>query len=211
MSASAYSAQGAKLEIGTTAANKTITAISQANPAVITATAHGFLDGDVIKVAAVVGMTQINGKVGVVTVVDANNFRLNGIDSTAYTAYGSAGTATPTKVKLGNWKEWSGFDGQSSEIDTTDLDSVAKEFRAGLQDPGQLTLGLQTKDDDEGQMALNGSKAASGPSSLFLLTFANGKTRTFRAFCKQFTEAGGVDKTVDSQAALRITGAVTKG
>ena len=82
MSSTAYNAQGATLKIGTTAASKTITAISKANPAIITAAAHGFADGDVVKVTAVVGMVEINSKVGVVKVVDANNFSLNGVNST---------------------------------------------------------------------------------------------------------------------------------
>lgn len=210
MSSTAYNAQGATLKIGTTSTGKTITAISKANPAVITATAHGFADGDVVKVTGVTGMTEINSKVGVVTVVDANNFKLNGIDSTNYTTYTSGGSATPTQVTLGNWKSWSGFNGQASDIDVTDLASVAKEFRAGLVDNGELQLEVQTLDTDEGQMALIGSRAASGPSSKFVLTFANGKTRTFNAYCKQFSEAGGVDQIIMSQATLRITGAVTR-
>lgn len=211
MSSSAYNAQGASLKIGTTSASKTITAISQANPPVITAAAHGLSDGAVVKVTAVVGMTQINSKVGVVQVVDANSFKLWGIDSTAYTAYGSAGSATPTQVTLGNWKGWSGFAGQASDIDVSDLASTAKEYRAGLVDNGELQLDVQTKDDDEGQMALFGSRAASGPTSSFLLTFANGKTRTFSGYCKQFSENGSVDNIIMSQATIRISGSVTRG
>jgi len=211
MSSTAYNAQGASLKIGATATGKTITGISKANPAVVTATAHGFADGDVVKVTAVVGMVEINNKVGVVTVVDANNFKLNGINSTSYTTWSSGGTATPTQVTLGNFKGWSGFAGQLSDIDVTDLASVAKEFRAGLVDNGELQLDVQTLDTDEGQMALIGSRAASGPASAFVLTFANGKTRTFNGYCKQFSENGAVDAVIMSQATIRITGPVTRG
>ena len=211
MSSTAYNAQGATLKIGTTSTAKTITGISQANPPVVTATAHGFSDGAVVKITAVVGMTQINSKVGVVKVIDANSFSFNGVDSTAYTAYSSAGSATPTQVTLTNFKGWNGFAGQASDIDVTDLNSVAKEYRAGLVDNGELQLDVQTLDTDEGQMALFGSRAASGPASAFLLTFANGKTRTFNAYCKQFSETGAVDGIIMSQATCRITGAVTRG
>lgn len=211
MSSTAYNAQGATLKIGTTATAKTATAISKANPAVVTATAHGFADGDVVKMSGVVGMVEINNKVGVVTVVDANNFKLNGIDSTNFTTYTSGGSATPTQVTVGNLKGWSGFTGQASDIDVTDLSSVAKEYRAGLVDNGELQLDVQTLDTDEGQMALIGSRAASGPSSKFVLTFANGKTRTFNGYCKQFSENGAVDAVIMSQATVRITGAVARG
>lgn len=210
MSSTAYNAQGATLKVGTTATAKTITAITKANPAVVTATGHGFADGDVVKITSVVGMTEINAKVGVVTVVDANSFKLNGIDSTAYTTYTSGGSATPTQVAVGNFKGWSGFAGQLSDIDVTDLSSVAKEYRAGLVDNGELQIDIQTLDTDEGQMALIGSRAASGPASKFVLTFANGKTRTFNGYCKQFSENGSVDAVIMSQATIRITGAVTR-
>lgn len=41
----------------------TITGISKANPGVITAVAHGFSDGDQVKIDDVIGMTDVNNKV----------------------------------------------------------------------------------------------------------------------------------------------------
>ncbi|MBK8916376.1 MAG: phage tail protein [Phycisphaerales bacterium] len=209
--ANSYSAQGAILTIGTAAGAKTITAISKANPAVITSAAHGLADGTVVKISAVAGMTEINGKVGVVISLTANTFELRGVDSTNYTTYTSGGSATPSAARLGNWETWSGFDGQASDIDVTDLDSLAMEYRAGLQDNGQLTLGVQVSDTDDGQQALRGSLAAAGPASPFVITFKNGKTRSFQAYCKQFSEQGGVNQVVKGSVTCRITGAVTRG
>jgi hypothetical protein len=211
MGATAYNAQGAVLTIGKTIAAKTITAISKANPALITATAHGFSDGDVQKISAVVGMIEINGKVGVVVVKDANNFYLYGVDSTNFTTYTSGGSATGVAAKVSNWKSWSGLDGQASDIDVTDLDSLAKEYRMGLMDNGQITYNIQVKDDDDGQMALRASQAASGPASTHTITFKNGKIRTFQAYCKQAPEQGGVDAIIEGSFACKITGAVARG
>jgi hypothetical protein len=211
MSASAYNAQGSTITVGTTIGAKTITGITKANPAVITSTAHGLVDGDVVKTAAVVGMTEINGKVGVVVVLTANTFQLSGVDSTNYTTYTSGGTATGAAYKVSNFKSWSGIDGQGSDIDVTDLDSVAKEYRMGLVDFGQITLNVQVKDDDDGQMALRSSQAASGPSSTIVLTFKNGKTRTFKGYCKQAPEQGGVDAIIEGSFAIKISGPVTRG
>jgi hypothetical protein len=211
MSATAYNAQGATITVGATIGAKTLTAITKANPPQLTSTAHGLVDGDVVKIAAVVGMVEINGKVGVVVVKDANNFWLYGVDSTTYTTYTSGGTATGAAYKVGNFKSWSGLDGQGSDIDVTDLDSVAKEYRMGLMDFGQITLNVQVKDDDDGQMALRGSQAASGPASTVVLTFKNGKTRTFKAYCKQAPEQGGVDAVIEGSFACKITGTVTRG
>jgi hypothetical protein len=73
---------------------KAITGISQANPAVVTATAHGLVNGQQIVISGVVGMTQVNTCVHTVANVTANTFELSGVNSTGYTAYTSGGTIT---------------------------------------------------------------------------------------------------------------------
>jgi hypothetical protein len=70
--------------------SKGITVITQANPAQVTATAHGYSNGDVVKITSVGGMTEVNNKFFIVEVVDADNYTI-GVDSTAYTAYTSGG------------------------------------------------------------------------------------------------------------------------
>ena len=79
-------------------ATKTISGATQANPCVITATSHGYLDGEEVYIAAVVGMTERNGRYYKVASKTTNTFEItdlqdNDINSSAYTAYGSAGTA----------------------------------------------------------------------------------------------------------------------
>ncbi len=72
---------------------KVITAITQANPAVVTSTAHGFSNGDRVRISEVEGMTELNGETFTVAGVTANTFQLSGINSTAYTAYVTGGEA----------------------------------------------------------------------------------------------------------------------
>lgn len=72
---------------------KTITNITSANPAVVTSAAHGFSNGDVIKISGVFGMTEVNNETFTVANVAANTFELSGVDSSAYTAYVSDGEA----------------------------------------------------------------------------------------------------------------------
>jgi hypothetical protein len=81
------------------ATDKNITAITQANPGVITSNSHGFSDGDEIFVDAIVGMTELNGRNYRVANATTNTFTLedlfgNDIDTTGFTAYSSGGTAT---------------------------------------------------------------------------------------------------------------------
>lgn len=82
------------LGITCVAASKTITGITQANPAVVPVAAHGYITGDVVTAASVVGMTQVNDCTFAVTVIDANTVSLDGTDSSAFTAYTSGGTLT---------------------------------------------------------------------------------------------------------------------
>ena len=84
-----YMDNGAIVETATV-----ITGITQANPAVVTTSApHGYSNGDEIFIDNVVGMTEVNNKRFIAANVTATTFELTGIDSTAYTIYGSGGTA----------------------------------------------------------------------------------------------------------------------
>lgn len=72
--------------------------ITQANPAQVTTTEeHALTTGDLVTLQNVEGMTQVNDTATgtwrpyQVTVVDVNNFTLDGIDSTAYGAYTQGG------------------------------------------------------------------------------------------------------------------------
>ena len=83
-----YSSGGLVLE-----ANQTITGITAASPAVVTVTGHPFTNGDEVFINSVVGMIEVNARYFTVANITANTFELSGTDSSAYTAYGSAGTA----------------------------------------------------------------------------------------------------------------------
>jgi len=78
-------------------ANKTITAITKANPGVITSNSHGYLTGNEIKITNIVGMTELNEKRFLVVKIDGNTFSLKNkdgvaINTTNFTTYSSAGT-----------------------------------------------------------------------------------------------------------------------
>ena len=78
--------------------NVTISGATQANPVVITATAHGYSNGDEISISSVGGMTELNGKKYLVANKTTNTFEItdvdgNNIDGTGFTAYTSGGVA----------------------------------------------------------------------------------------------------------------------
>ena len=61
-----------------------ITAITNANPCVVSSTAHGLANDDEIIIENVGGMTELNGRNFYVDNVTANTFELYGVDSTDY-------------------------------------------------------------------------------------------------------------------------------
>lgn len=74
----------------------TVSGATQANPVVITATGHGFSNGDRIRFTHVVGMTELNQNYYLVGNKTANTFELqdlrgDNIDGTGFTAYASGG------------------------------------------------------------------------------------------------------------------------
>lgn len=62
-----------------------------ANPCVLQIAAHTLTTGDQVFIKMVKGMTEINEITATITVVDSTHISLDGIDSTAYTAYVSGG------------------------------------------------------------------------------------------------------------------------
>ena len=76
-----------------TETGKTISGATAANPVVVTATSHGFSNGDRVYIKDVVGMTQLNNREFTVANKTTNTFELSGVDGTGFDAYTSGGTA----------------------------------------------------------------------------------------------------------------------
>lgn len=75
---------------------KSITGITQASPAVVTANSHGYSNGDEVLISQVAGMVEVNSRRYIVAGKTANTFQLTdldggNVDASAYTAYSSGG------------------------------------------------------------------------------------------------------------------------
>lgn len=73
-----------------------VSAITQADPGVVTANSHGRSNGDVVYLSGVSGMTEVNDKRYIVAGATTNTFELNdkdggNIDTSGFTAYTSGG------------------------------------------------------------------------------------------------------------------------
>jgi hypothetical protein len=79
---------------------KDITAVTNADPAIVTSESHGLANGTVIGIFDVAGMTELNGKVFKVASATADTYKLTDlndadIDSTGYGTYTSGGVSFP--------------------------------------------------------------------------------------------------------------------
>ena len=82
--------------------SKSISAITQGNPARVTTTnAHGYTEATPVTIVDVLGMTNLNGNEYFMDVIDSTNFDLytdelltTGVNSASYPAYTSGGVAT---------------------------------------------------------------------------------------------------------------------
>lgn len=205
-----YKFQGSTFGVQTgLAATKTITAITAANPAVVTSTAHGLAEADVVQIAAVVGMTELNGNLYVVDDPVANSFELAGVDSSAYTAYVSGGTAAP--VVFSTFCELTGAqqqDGQADEIEVTSICSTAKEFEIGLSDSGTLNLDFNWAGNQAVQAALRAAKV-SGAATAFKITFPGDGGKVVMIGYVQGTSFGGERNGVwTASATIKLTGEI---
>jgi hypothetical protein len=98
-----YFPEGAKLSFSTTfAAARTITALTNANPAVATAAAHGYMTGGEILLSS--GWDDATDSVYRVTTVDASTFSIQGLNATNTAIY-PTGSGIGSARLISAWQE----------------------------------------------------------------------------------------------------------
>lgn len=109
---SAILPNGSILEIAATfSALKPVSAITNSNPAVASAAAHGMADGDVVVVTS--GWTRLNDKIARVSESDVGTFELEGINTTNTVVY-TAGAGVGSVRAVSGWAQISQITGNTS-------------------------------------------------------------------------------------------------
>jgi hypothetical protein len=206
MPSTAISAQGTKFGIaGTPGTALTITSITKAVGAVCSCASPPPV-GSVVVFASATGMPEIVGRIGIVTAIAAGVSFTTNIDSSGFGAAATAASATPqTFIQIANIHDYTGFDGSASEIDVTNLQSLAKEYNPGLEDFGQFSMNVDIDNADPGQIAMRAAKT-SQVKTYFQLIMRNATIRVFYGFVKKMSEAGAVDGVVKGAVDMRISG-----
>lgn len=218
MSVAAQLAQSSTLFIaGTAATPEVVTAVTVGYPTIIAITGHaGVANGDYITLTGFTGAdaATLNAKTAVVknyatgATNDTFAIDINTVGKTI-TVDGST-TVTPTAwIEITEVKGIKPSPGSASQIDCTDLKSVAKEFRTGLVDNGTFSADIYILESDPGQAAVLASNIASSSKAYKIVTV--GKTRTFLASCTKFPQIPdlNIDNVQTGSMEFKISGAVT--
>lgn len=122
----------------------TVTAISNANPAVATLSAsHGVIVGDFIELTS--GWDLLNGRIMRVSAVSVNDVTLEGLNTTSTTNY-PAGSGTGTGREITAWTsitQIKGIETSGGDINFADITTVADSTQKQIpttRSPQQLNL-----------------------------------------------------------------------
>jgi len=206
----ALASQGTTLHIsGASGIAVELTSVTLANPFMLTKTAHGLSNGDVVTMSDFTGAdaAAVNTKAFVVKYATANTFCID-LDASALTITVGTGKATPLAwAAVGEVVDWDGPGGAAGVIDVTHLTSAAKEKRMGIPDEGQFTFSMNKIFGDTGQDACWEARRLQLEKS-FKMTYTDNTTQTFAGYVLQFSTSGGVDDKVSGSITVEITGAV---
>lgn len=163
------------------AAAKTISGITKASPGVVTATAHGYSNGDYV-LLEVQGMYQLNNRVFRVSGVATDSFTLEGENTTDYEAF-SSGTAKKITfgTSLATLTSINATGGDFDFVDTTTIHDNIKTQIPGLANPSTYTFDSFWDPSDAGLVALKSASDAQQQRAI-LFSFANGQKFVFNAY-----------------------------
>lgn len=207
MAATALILRNAVVQIQTAlAVAKTITGISKAAEAVITAT-HDFSVGDLILLGGVVGMTQINDRVvRVKSVTTTVSFVCEGVNSTSWTTYASGGTAQ--KITMGasfdNITQLELPDASPDEVDVTTIHDDERQIVFGHDAAQKGTLSLIANPLAPAVLEVQAASTVNARRAL-LVTLATGQKALMNAFVSGGAGfSGGVGAAGTSQISLTL-------
>lgn len=121
------------------------------------------------------------------------------------------GLSSETFTTIPEIKTFSGPGGSATVIDVSDISSLAREKRMGLNDEGQLSFTINYIPTNT-QHALLRTQRASRDLTSFQLVFTDTGNTTwdFEAYVNGFSVSGAVDGVVEAQVTLEISGVITE-
>lgn len=190
--------------------NVAVQSVSKASPAVVGATAHGFVDGDYVVFTSIQGMSQINNRIARVDNKTTDTFELEGIDSTLFDTFTSGNVAKLTSVaSFSSFLDVNAAGGESGEVDTTTIHDDQASSIPGLPAASVFTFNSLW---DGADAALVAAKSASEVNAKrgFIFTFANGKKYlTYGYISCTLNPAGSAQEKVTTPVKITSNGLST--
>jgi hypothetical protein len=191
------------------AAAKTISGITKANPAVVTSTAHGYVDGDYV-LLLITGMSQLDYRIVRVDDKTDDTFECEGIDSAAFDTFVSG---TAEKLTFGaNAATFQDVNGSGSEAAPVAISTIHndQDFEIpGNRSPLVFTFGSLWDVADPALLALNAFDAIKTACGV-LITFATGaKVLMMATPSASLAPTGSSGAPVTTPVSLRVRGRLT--
>lgn len=163
------------------AAADSISAITKANPGVVTATAHGMSNGN-YAVHTILGMHQLDDMVVRLANVAANTYELEGLNTSLFDTF-TSGTAEAITfgTSLVTATNVNASGGDFDFIDVTTIHDNVKKQIPGTANPATFSFENIWDPSDAGLLALKAASDASAKRA-FKFTFANGKILVFTGY-----------------------------
>ncbi len=181
---------------------KTVSAITLANPGVVSSTAHGYSNGDIIVFQVTDGMVELNNQAGRVSASTTDAFSIEGLDTTSYSTF-TAGTVTKVSAfqTLAMAQSVTMPNPAPAKIDLTRLIDKVKRYTYGLPDAPDGTIkGLR----DVASTAIGLIRAATKANAtmVFRLTWPGGSHTVFNA---QVSGGQGFDLQTNAAATQDVS------
>ncbi len=190
-------------------AAKTITAITKANPAAVSSTAHGFSDGDIV-LLKIKGMRELNWRLARVDASTTDAFELEGIDSTDYGTFIS-GTAEEVTfgAQASTLQDFTPSGGEAAGIPVATIHDDQDFEVPGNRSPLVMQSNSLWVPDDPALLAMKGFDMIKTPGCA-LIEFATGARVLMAAFMSANLAPGGAaGGVVTTGVSLRVRGQLT--
>lgn len=193
------------------AAAVALTAITKANPAVASATAHGYANGDVL-LLRVNGMTQLDYAVVRVANQATGTFELEGIDSTTFDTFIATGS-TAQKITFGanasTFQDVSASGGEAADIEIKTIHTDQDRVIPGNRTPLSFSFGSLWDVSDPALKALKSFDNIKSPCAI-MFRFATGDLVYFAAVPSTSLAPGGsAGNAVTTPVKLNVSGVLS--
>lgn len=175
--------RGVRVEIAATyGSDKTVSAVTQANPGVATSTSHGMANDTVGYFYSVGGMAQLEKQACRVKNQATNTFELQGLNTSGYSAY-TSGLFKPvaTWSTLAEATSYSLGGGASEKLDVTTLLDIVRKEEIGLLPVQSVTMNVIAQDTPSAAMTLLENAVQTQGVVVVRITLPNGAVRIFTA------------------------------